>query len=230
MIPLMVLAGLLCFVGSMLFLWLCVIAFKESVVWGLVALFVPFGNVVFAVKHWEVSKKPFLSGLACTVLGVVMMFGAFAVGAAQLQQQVMNDPDFQKALAEMGEMEFEGGEAAAEPVVETAVPAAAAVPVQAPRRPDVPMDSVDSPPISDPPAMSRASKRRGADRDAIRFDQASEFIGEIVHVVGKDGVDVVATLEASRDGKLVFARNFMGGDITFEMAEGEIASLKVVRR
>lgn len=38
-------------------------AFKVSVLWGLVYLFVPFGAIVFIVKFWDDAKRPFLMSL-----------------------------------------------------------------------------------------------------------------------------------------------------------------------
>lgn len=50
-------------------------AFKESVVWGLVYLFVPFGAFVYIFKFWDDAKKPFLYslvGIPPMVLGGVL--------------------------------------------------------------------------------------------------------------------------------------------------------------
>jgi len=38
-------------------------AFKESVVWGLVYLLVPFGALVYIVKYWDQAKDLFLKSL-----------------------------------------------------------------------------------------------------------------------------------------------------------------------
>ena len=39
---------------------LLIIAFRESVLWGLGSLFVPFVGLIFVIMHWEQTKKPFL--------------------------------------------------------------------------------------------------------------------------------------------------------------------------
>jgi hypothetical protein len=73
-------------VGTALFLigllvslvgWVMVIshAFRESVLWGLGCIFVPFVYLIFAITHWEDSKKGFLIGIggaAIVLLGVLM--------------------------------------------------------------------------------------------------------------------------------------------------------------
>jgi uncharacterized membrane protein len=40
-------------------------AFKTSIGWGLASLLIPFAVIVFVIKHWEATKKPFLRTLAC---------------------------------------------------------------------------------------------------------------------------------------------------------------------
>jgi hypothetical protein len=49
-------------------IWLLVVAFKESVWWGLGSLLLPFVSLIFVIMHWQVSKKPFLISVAGGVL------------------------------------------------------------------------------------------------------------------------------------------------------------------
>ncbi len=58
--------------------WIMVLAFQESVAWGLGCLFVPFVSLIFVIQYWQESKRPFLIGLATSVLGVL----CFAATAA----------------------------------------------------------------------------------------------------------------------------------------------------
>jgi hypothetical protein len=56
-------------------IWLIVVAFQESVLWGLGSIFVPFVGLIFVIMHWNVAKKPFLiniGGALLMVLGVVL--------------------------------------------------------------------------------------------------------------------------------------------------------------
>ena len=41
-------------------IWLLVVAFQESLMWGLVCLFCNVVVIYFAITHWEKAKKPFL--------------------------------------------------------------------------------------------------------------------------------------------------------------------------
>lgn len=44
-------------------IWLLIVAFTESPLWGLGCLFVPFVSLVFALTHWEEAGRPFLINL-----------------------------------------------------------------------------------------------------------------------------------------------------------------------
>jgi hypothetical protein len=61
-------------------LWLIVLAFKKSFLWGLGWLFIPFVSLVFVYKHWLEVKKPFLISVGFLLLyiagGLYPMFFA----------------------------------------------------------------------------------------------------------------------------------------------------------
>ena len=71
MYALLILGMILGAVGG---IWLLVVAFKESVWWGLGSLFIPFVSLIFVIMHWQVSKKPFLISLAGTILLLVAAY------------------------------------------------------------------------------------------------------------------------------------------------------------
>jgi hypothetical protein len=64
-------------------IWLLVVAFQESILWGLGSLFIPLVGLVFVIMHWEVAKKPFLINIGGAVLiGLgTIMGGTGAEGA-----------------------------------------------------------------------------------------------------------------------------------------------------
>src|SRR5690349_13843694 len=77
---LMTVGGIAAFVGS---IWLLVLAFQESIGWGLASLFIPFVLLIFAIMFWNKSAKPFgvwLGGAIILVLGAVL----FTMGGANL--------------------------------------------------------------------------------------------------------------------------------------------------
>jgi len=52
---------------------LLVRAFRTSLVWGLVSLFVPLGGLVFIIMHWEQGRKPFIAHL----IGIALAVGGY---------------------------------------------------------------------------------------------------------------------------------------------------------
>ena len=55
---------------------LIIIAFQESVLWGLLYLFLPFANLYFIITRWPECKSPFLKTL--------IAFPFFIVGAVMI--------------------------------------------------------------------------------------------------------------------------------------------------
>lgn len=73
--------GLIAFVGA---IWMLVLAFKKSIVWGLASFFIGPVLLVFAIMNWDVCKKPFLiwlGGFALVMVGMVM-------GGAEIYSQM----------------------------------------------------------------------------------------------------------------------------------------------
>ena len=79
------LGGLVLLGGGIMVL---VAAFRQSIAWGLVALFVPCGNLVFTVVHWAEAKKGTLLSL----------LGAPAIGGGAFMAQ----NEMRAALAKVG--------------------------------------------------------------------------------------------------------------------------------
>jgi hypothetical protein len=69
---LLLLGWLVSIVGGIMLL---VVAFKESILWGLGCIFIPFVALIFIVMHWEQSKKPFfieLAGAVLVIIGIIL--------------------------------------------------------------------------------------------------------------------------------------------------------------
>ena len=68
----MALGGIMAVVGG---IWLIVLAFRKSVLWGLLCLFISPASIVFAIQNWAISQRPFLIEIA----GVVVLFIGMAL-------------------------------------------------------------------------------------------------------------------------------------------------------
>jgi hypothetical protein len=52
-------------------IWFLVVAFQESVLWGLGCMFVPFVSLIFLISHWSNAAKPFGVSLLGSVIMVI---------------------------------------------------------------------------------------------------------------------------------------------------------------
>ena len=94
----MALGGLLLFIGGLVAfigaIWLLVIMFQDSILWGLLGLFLGIPCLIYAFMHFDKCKKPFfiwLSGFLASIVGMVLFFGSFASAVA-------NDPKLQQIM------------------------------------------------------------------------------------------------------------------------------------
>lgn len=55
-------------------IWTLIVAFKESIVWGLACFFIPPVTFVFLFLHWPEAKRPFFLQLAGLVIGFVAAY------------------------------------------------------------------------------------------------------------------------------------------------------------
>ena len=63
---LQVVGGILCLIGG---IWFFIVAFRESVVWGLLCLFLPIVQLIFLIKHFGDAWKPYgLSALGAIIV------------------------------------------------------------------------------------------------------------------------------------------------------------------
>ena len=70
---LIILGALIAFVGG---IWLLVVTFQESILWGIGSILLPLVSLIFVVMHWDVSKKPFLIqvvGCVIVIVGILML-------------------------------------------------------------------------------------------------------------------------------------------------------------
>ena len=75
-----VIGGILLFIGVVIALifgiQLLILAFKESVLWGLGYIFVPFVGLIFVIMFWDKTKGPFLKLLIAIpfyIIGAALM-------------------------------------------------------------------------------------------------------------------------------------------------------------
>ena len=67
----MVMLGIGLIIGLIFGIKLIIVAFQESVIWGLAYLFIPFVSLIFIVVHWDNARSPFLKSLLAIPLCVL---------------------------------------------------------------------------------------------------------------------------------------------------------------
>ena len=75
MIFLAILGIILAVVGG---IGMLIVAFRESVLWGIGCFLIPLVSLIFVISHWEEAKKPFLiqvCGVALILVSGVMKSG-----------------------------------------------------------------------------------------------------------------------------------------------------------
>ena len=90
-----IIGGILAVIGGIIMLVYGIIlliqAFKESILWGLGYLFIPFCSLVFIVMHWDKCKTPFLRllvGLVIQAVGIGLLSPSLIEKAKEQQQQM----------------------------------------------------------------------------------------------------------------------------------------------
>lgn len=56
-------------------IWLLVVTFQESILWGVGSLLLPLVGLIFVATHWDTAGKPFLIQLA----GIVPLIAGMAL-------------------------------------------------------------------------------------------------------------------------------------------------------
>jgi hypothetical protein len=64
-------------------LWFLVVAFQQSILWGIASILIPIVPLIFLRFHWQAGKKPFLVQVAGFAL---ILLGAFLGGDAIFQR------------------------------------------------------------------------------------------------------------------------------------------------
>ena len=61
-------------------IWVLVLAFRKSLVWGLLCLFISPIAIVFAIQNWAIAKRPFM----IEIVGIVILIVGSIVGASSM--------------------------------------------------------------------------------------------------------------------------------------------------
>lgn len=228
----LVLLGVLAAIVSTVFsIWLVVIAFRKHVLWGLASLFLPFAAIVFAVKYWQESRKPFLYGIGTGIAATVLFVAAAVVGAGAASKHLAEgmNQEFAQEMAKMqAEMEAASRTAPAEPVSPEPAPDASPDPAPAPV------------PVSLPADVLKTAGKFVVDGFAydplqvtkdgyvpVSLREAPSAVGRFSKVVSKDGQTHRGQLVRADGSGVELERSLGGGTVSYRVSAGKIESILV---
>jgi uncharacterized integral membrane protein len=226
---LMPLLGLVAFAG---FVWLVVVAFKNSPMWGvLVLLLSPITAIIFAVKNWEESKKAFLVyfGAGAAWSAIFLMFVVFIGGSmVQMAAQMADGAMTEEGAAQVMELQIEPMEdsglssevqEAEEPETEP-VRLAVVTDEVVTRREQAPR-----PARYEPPAVPAKTVPTWS---TVPLRDVGKYVGEKLRVVTTDGNEFEGRLVGEDVNELRFERRIAAGTMAIHVVRSEVRSLHKV--
>jgi len=224
-IVLIIIGALLSLAGG---IWFLVVAFRQSVVWGLVVIFVPFASLVFLVKYWQDAKASFFVQL----IGTVIYFaGAWNMITARLEgRPVASGPvAVWQRHDRTPSPSFDGQPDRNE----RPTPVTHAEPGASEPAPSESTSANDSEaPTPEAPTPSRLARHEAGEPDApakpqrIRLSAARTHIGEPMRITGTNDLVREGTLRQVDGDDLLFDRRLQGGTMSFHMHAKDIARLE----
>jgi hypothetical protein len=230
------------------YIWLVVVAFKKSVGWGFaVMLLSPITAIIFAIKNWRKSKKPFLiyitTSTACyAYIGYIFVYlgGLEMMDMAQRMQQGkfseqeavqfmektmdrmatsgMLGAQEKKELQEIQGMFQQMKKGTADAKKEEAPPLAKAS-----------AGKVGVTPEKEAEVRVASAEPTAPAYKPIAVAEAGKYVGANIKVVGKDGVVHKGILKEVNPDRLVLETWVYDGTFGFELRSTDIESLQVYR-
>jgi len=217
---------LACLIGLAGYVWLLIVAFSRSTLWGvLVFFFSPIAAAIFAVKFWDESRKPFLvysgSIAGCFLLGIASVFivGSSAVDAMEQEMAQIEINHDAPAAANVADF-------AIQPTPATERPATGLADAAAEAQRELEINSLSdtlatlAQPQNDPAPLRRRSQ-------FISVNDVNSFRGHKFEVLTRDGRIYVGRYVTTSGGKLEFRRSVLAGDMTLHVRPAQIKSLRL---
>jgi 4-amino-4-deoxy-L-arabinose transferase-like glycosyltransferase len=248
---------ILTLVALVAFIWLTVVAFKRSMLWGfLVLLLSPITAVIFAVKYWQESKKPFLiyagsvAGCFVIVISMITFMGGFAMMAmanAAQQGELNNEQIYQFTGDTLNTIENSGmldeqeqadmrdikkaflNVTDEEQPAETNALQAAVEAVPASSEQTRTTDTVRTLKVRSEPAPKPAPTVV-APGGIIPMRQAGNYVGKRLRVKLRDGHEYEGTLASWNSEDLQLDHHLPGGVVAIHLVRSEIRSLQLAKR
>lgn len=217
MIALLVILGI---ASLITWVWLIVVGFKESALWGIGMILLPFPlAIVFAAMHWQDAKKPFLAYLIANILFTVVWFKMFYEVfsesmdiASQQQSGEISEEEAQRRMLEMLGMEIPPE--LREKEAETTEDEISKLTEQLEK------NNTAEPAAAPEPQRVEVFK-------PIKLSRASKHVGKVIQITTINGVVKQGKLIDVRYDRIVVERIYRGGNFTFEVLNRTIDRIEV---
>lgn len=183
-----------------------VLAFRMSLGWGLLVLFVPFANVVFLFRFWPETRRAVrvqLAGLGALLVGIVILMTSAAItgmrqGAARREAEAARARTPTPAVAWPPEV------------------ARPAAPPTATPLPEIPIGAPEPAPL---PSPSRP----------LPLSQAGDFVGRMVDLVERDGKTVRVVIREVTESYVRVSEPYGGGGIAYSIPRERVVGFRPLR-
>ncbi len=249
---LMAVGGLGSIAGSV---WFLIVAFRESVLWGVGCLLCGPVALFFLIKFWHDAWKPWVLQLAGTavVIAGFMLLGLTAPPAASAFNDFSDEPyaedyaeqdysdDYGDAYgdataddAAIGDAVDVDGDTAESSTDSTANPSGLdddpvlEDPVLEDNLPQSPLGNSarsGNRSLAPPPTRLSGTVNRGSDDLSIDIDYAEEYIGKRLKLTKTNGKVVYCRLVEVTDEALIIQQPLGGGHVNFTIVKSSIANL-----
>ena len=242
------------------FIWLVVVAFKRSPLWGIgVLLLSPISATIFAIKYWAEAKKPFLIYAASMALSFFCFLYTFsAVGGFEVLSaansirsgefseedatEFLNRMEDSGALSDEQQSELQrmreqleqdpaGGSSGGSPEVERSTVAHSATPRRTIPPPRTRGSSGAAYPLLGSPAIPAAPPSSATSPyKSVPLSQAGDHVGKVVRVVETDGSNYRGTLTRADADTLRVERYLSSGTVALDLPKRDVQKLLVLFR
>lgn len=224
------------------FIWFVVVAFRESLWWGIGCLVCGPVALFFLVRNWSDTWRPWvvqLGGSAVFYTGVLIIgatssgselppersgtvafeeefaedYGDSAYEDNAYQDAVADDASYGEAADDSTSFDSDGLDADGGVGPEPSLPPSS-LGSSSPRQPTAP-----------PPTRLSGTVSRGSDEESIDLEYADEYIGQRLKLTKSNGKVVYCRLVEVTDESLVIQQALGGGHVNFTIDKSTIASL-----
>ncbi len=237
-------ASLVGFIALVAFIWLLVVAFKRSFLWGvLVFLLSPITATIFAAKYWREAQKPFLVYIVTVTLSfayVGLMYDHMGISDMFKMQAKMESGEFTEEDAfrfmenTMDRMETSGQLDEQEQQDLAEMRGIYQLIKQDTSQPQAPTSRITprepEPELRRETQQTRPYERQQPTYQDVAISELATFINKPLKVFDRQGREHQVTLLGMQADRLNLRKSLSGGSFDFDMPTAEIDRVQALKQ